>query len=84
MGAFPSGSPANRKQGNPLGLMPTMSPHILGIFCLFPQSTAVFIKLKYNFETWLKNLKAISSSSPIFALSNYTTFSQTKTGATVP
>jgi hypothetical protein len=29
-------------------------------------------------------LKAISGSSPIFALSNYTTFSKTQTGATVP
>ncbi len=30
-----------------------------------------------------KNLKAISGSSSIFALSNYTTFSQTQTSATV-
>jgi hypothetical protein len=29
-------------------------------------------------------LKMFSSSSPIFALSNHTTFSQTQTGATVP
>ncbi len=28
MGAFPSGSPANKKQGNPLILMLTMYPHI--------------------------------------------------------
>jgi hypothetical protein len=31
-----------------------------------------------------KYVKTISSSSPIFALSNYTTFGQTQTGATVP
>ncbi len=31
-----------------------------------------------------KNLESISGSSPSFALSNYTTFSQTQTGATVP
>jgi hypothetical protein len=29
-------------------------------------------------------LKAISGSSPIFAFSNYTTFSRIQTGATVP
>jgi hypothetical protein len=42
-----------------------------------------FIKLK---KIWRHkvNLKAISGSSPIFALSNYTTSSQTQTGATVP
>jgi hypothetical protein len=45
MGAFPSGSPANKKQGNPLILMLTMYPHISGIFCLFPQSTAVLLNL---------------------------------------
>jgi hypothetical protein len=32
----------------------------------------------------VKNFKTLSGSSPIFALSNYTTFSQTQTGATVP
>jgi hypothetical protein len=31
-----------------------------------------------------KNVKTISGFSPIFALSNYTTFGQTQTGATVP
>jgi hypothetical protein len=31
-----------------------------------------------------KKFKSISGSSPIFALSNYTTFSQTQIGATVP
>jgi hypothetical protein len=34
-------------------------------------------------ELW-KILKTLSSSSPIFALSNHTTFSQAQTGATVP
>jgi hypothetical protein len=46
MGAFPSRPQANRKQGNPLVLMPTVSPHISGNFCLFPQSTAVLLILK--------------------------------------
>jgi hypothetical protein len=31
-----------------------------------------------------KKFKVISGSSPIFALSNFTTFSQTQIGATVP
>jgi hypothetical protein len=64
--------------------MPTVSPQISGNFCLFPRSTAVFIELKYDLEKKHKNLKAITGSSPIFALSNYTTFNQTQTGATVP
>jgi hypothetical protein len=42
-----------------------------------------FIKLKKIWRHKI-NLKAISGSSPIFALSNYTTSSQTQTGATVP
>jgi hypothetical protein len=32
----------------------------------------------------VENLKTLSGSSPVFALSNHTTFSQTQTGATVP
>jgi hypothetical protein len=32
----------------------------------------------------MENFKALSSSSPIFALSNHTIFCQTQTGATVP
>jgi hypothetical protein len=82
MGAFPSRSPANRKQGNPISLMPTVSPHITDIFCLLPRSTEVFIKLRYDLETKLK--KSNQHLFSFFALSNYTTFSQTQTGATVP
>jgi hypothetical protein len=36
-------SPANRKQGDPLGLLPTMSPCFSGIFCLFPLSMPVLL-----------------------------------------
>jgi hypothetical protein len=72
MGAFPSGSPASRKQKKTLCLMPTVSPHISGDFS------------EIQFGEITKNLKAISSSSPVFALSNYTTVSQTQTDATVP
>jgi hypothetical protein len=74
MGAFLSGSSADRKKGNPLGLMSTVSPHISDIFCLNPQSMAVLL----NFNTiWRHNniLKAVNGSSAIFALSNYATFS---------
>jgi hypothetical protein len=62
--------------------MPTVSAHISGIFCLFPQSTMVLLNLN---TIWRhkKKLKSISGSSPIFALSIYTTLSQTQTGATV-
>ncbi len=35
-------------------------------------------------EEALENFKTLSASSPIFALSNHTTCSQTQTGATVP
>jgi hypothetical protein len=34
-------------------------------------------------EPW-KILKTLSGSSPVFALSNHTSFSQTQTGATIP
>jgi hypothetical protein len=40
MGAFSISSPANEKQGTPCLLL-TLSSHISGIFCLFPQSTAI-------------------------------------------
>jgi hypothetical protein len=46
MGAFPTGSLANRKQGGPLGLLPTVSPHNSDSLCLFPRSTTAFIKLR--------------------------------------
>jgi hypothetical protein len=54
-----------------------------GIFCLFPQTTPVIIN-SIKIRKHKKKLKALSGSSPIFALSNYTTFDQTQTGATVP
>jgi hypothetical protein len=46
------------------------------------QYISVYVYLKSQ-ELW-KILKTLSSSSPVFALSNHTTFSQTQTGATVP
>jgi hypothetical protein len=45
MCAFRTRYPANRKQGGPLNLLPTMSPHISGISGLFPQSTGVLLNL---------------------------------------
>jgi hypothetical protein len=53
MGTFPSRSPANRKQGNPLSLMVTVSQHISGSFCLLGHRVSTyfgFIKLKYDLE----------------------------------
>jgi hypothetical protein len=44
---------------------------------------AVFLT-QLRFETYKKNYKALSGSSPIFAISNYTTFGRTQTNATVP
>ncbi len=85
MGAFPSGTPANRKRGNPLG---PLYPPCLYIFQTF---SVYFLKARrflFNLNTIWRHkkqiLKAISGSSPIFAFSNYTTFSQTQTGATFP
>ncbi len=40
---FSTRTPANRKQ---VGLWPTMSPDISGIFCLFPRSKAALRNLK--------------------------------------
>jgi hypothetical protein len=45
------------------------------------RSVSVYIYQKSQ-ELW-KNVKTLSGSSPIFDLSNHTTFSQTETGATV-
>jgi hypothetical protein len=59
----------------PPGLLPTVSAHISGNFC-FPQSTAVL--LNFNSFRDNKNVKALSGSTPIFALSN------PQTGATIP
>ncbi len=82
MGAFPTRSPSNWKQGGPLSLLPTASPHISGGFCLFFWSKAVLLNL---YTSWRhnKNLNAFSVSSPIFTLSNYINFGQTPTGATI-
>ncbi len=41
IGAFPIWSLGNRKQGSPLDLLPTVSPHMLGTTSLFPRSTTV-------------------------------------------
>jgi hypothetical protein len=49
----------------------------------FPQHSS-FIKLNEKLDTLKKNLKTISSSSPIFALSNNAAFGQTQTSATIP
>jgi hypothetical protein len=54
--------------------------HSFSLKCL----VSVYIILKLR-KQW-KNFKTLTFSgfSPIFALSNHTTFSQTQTGATVP
>jgi hypothetical protein len=75
MGAFPTRSPANRKQGGPLSLLPTTSLHISGRFCLFLQSKAVLLNLN-TIRRHDKNLNAFSGSSPIFTLSNYITLAK--------
>ncbi len=60
---FHSGSSANRKQENPLSLMPTVSPHISGIFCLFPWSVQVLLNLN---TIWTHN-KKLKSHQQFFA-----------------
>ncbi len=82
MGAFPTGSTANSKQGNSLGLWPTVSPHISGIYGLFPWSTTVSLSLIINRRRNIKMYKL--STAPNCDLSNHSTISQTQTGATVP
>ncbi len=82
MDAFPTRSLASRKQEDSLSLMPTMPPHILGIFCQF-LSTVVLLNFIQNRRQNGK-FETTSSSSPIFAFSNCTTFGQTQTVATVP
>ncbi len=54
MGAFPTRSPATRKQGDALGLSPTVSSHISSIFCPFPQSVTILLNLIKN---WGHNRK---------------------------
>jgi hypothetical protein len=46
MSTFPIGSPAHRKQEDPLGLLPTMPQQISGIFCIFTQSTVLLNIIK--------------------------------------
>jgi hypothetical protein len=48
LGAFPSMSPANRKQGYPLRQLPTVSPNIPDMFCFFLWSTTVLLNLIKN------------------------------------
>ncbi len=75
-GAFPTRSPANRMQEDPLGLSPSVSPYFWGISCLFPHSTAILINLIKN---WKHNRKYKKPTAILlyFTLSNYTTFGQT-------
>jgi hypothetical protein len=62
---------SQKEARRPLGLSPRGFPHILGIFCLFPQSTVVLLNLMKN-QRHKKIFKNHQRSSPIFALSNYT------------
>jgi hypothetical protein len=71
MGAFPTGSLANRKQG---------------ISCLFPRSTSVLLNL-IRIRRHDKNLQVLSGSFSIFAVFfcfYSTTFGQTQTCAPIP
>jgi hypothetical protein len=45
MAAFPTGSLANREQEDPLGLLPSVSPHIFDIFYPFPSSMVFLLHL---------------------------------------
>ncbi len=69
--------PANRKQGEPSGLLITVSLHLSGIWAQFCRSNPIM-------KTSEKNLKIFYGSSPIFGFSNNTIYSQTQTGATIP
>jgi hypothetical protein len=68
----------------PIGNKETPSAYCPPHLHLFQTFFGGFIKLKYDLETLLKNLKALSGSSPVFVLSKYTIFGQTQTGVTFP
>ncbi len=76
--------PASRKQGEPLGILPPVFLYLSGILYTNLLQHPVHIYYDQNPMTHRKNLKNISRSSPIFGLSNRTTYSQTQTDATVP
>jgi hypothetical protein len=78
LGAFPNVSLANRKQGYPLVLLPSVSPHISDMFWWFLRRRAVLLNLIKNWRHDRKNWIMISGSSPIFNLSNHTTFAKLK------
>jgi hypothetical protein len=75
-------SPANRKQGYPLGLLPSVFPHIFRHVLLISRKNGSFIKL--NFGDIIEKFNNYQRFFYFFYLSNHTTFSQTQTGATVP
>jgi hypothetical protein len=62
MGAFPTESPAKRKQGGPLDLSVTVSSQVLGRFYLCPQRTQVLLNLIKNrrLEKFLNHQQVLS------------------------
>ncbi len=50
---------------------------------LFYEAIHIFLHLLKD-AGGVENVKTLSGSSPFYALSNHTTFSQTQTGTTVP
>jgi hypothetical protein len=57
-----------------------MSLHKSGILRLFPQSTAILIKLLKMEKTGKKNLKTIDRFSSNYSLTNHTGFGVIQTG----
>jgi hypothetical protein len=72
---FLPGLPANGKQRNPLGLLPTMSPHISAIFFLFPRSMADLLNLN-TIRRHDKKLKSHQRFFPCFYFFQIYHFSQ--------
>jgi hypothetical protein len=57
MDALLTRSPASREQEDPLGLSPSVSSNISGIFCLSPRTMAVLFDLIKNKRYNKKNYK---------------------------
>jgi hypothetical protein len=72
----------NKETTWPSAPPPPMSTYLSHFLFIYPKPGGL-IKLKNDLEMYPKKCKALCGSS-LFALSNYTTFSQTQTCATVP
>jgi hypothetical protein len=74
---------ANRAEGRIAQRLMARRQQFPSIFISFPETSRFCLHLLNAKELW-KILKMLRGSSPLFVLSNNTTFSQTQSGAIVP